>query len=142
MEEKTAIPIAIEGIYHWIFFLPSKQDPRIGVPSRYFGLFDTGKVKVRGLMLRKHDTPRFVKKAQEEILEILSQAKDRKEYKETLRAKVKPLIEACIDRLMNGKMNPEELSILKRLSHDPMGYEHGTMTAAVAQELVARGVQI
>ncbi len=142
MEEKTAIPIALEGIYHWISFLPSKQDPRIGVPSRFFGLFDTGKLKVRGLMLRKHDTPRFVKKAQEEILEILSRAKDRQQYKETLQAKVKPLIESCIDRLMNGRINPEELSILKRLSHDPMGYEHGTMTAAVAQELVARGVQI
>ncbi len=39
-------------------------------------------------------------------------------------------------------MEPEELSILKRLSHDPLRYAHGTMTAAVAQELLARGVQL
>lgn len=43
---------------------------------------------------------------------------------------------------MEGKMEPEELSILKRLSHDPMQYAHGTMTAAVSQELLARGVQL
>ena len=142
MEEKTGIPIALEGIYRWISFLPSKQDPRIGVPSRFFGLFDTGRLKVRGLMARRHDTPGFVKKAQEEILAILTQARDRKEYKEILRTRVQSLIETCMDGLMGGKMNPEELSILKRLSRDPMGYEHGTMTAAVAQELLARGVKL
>jgi len=142
MEEKTDIPISLEGIYYWISFLPSKQDPRIGVPSRFVGLFDTGKLKVRGLMARKHDTPRFVKTAQEVILETLTKALDKKTYEEILRREVKPLIETYMDRLMDGKMNPEELSILKRLSQDPMGYEHGTMTAAVAQELLARGVKL
>jgi DNA polymerase elongation subunit (family B) len=39
-------------------------------------------------------------------------------------------------------MEPEEMSILKRLSHDPLQYAHGTMTAAVAQELLARGVKL
>jgi DNA polymerase elongation subunit (family B) len=73
---------------------------------------------------------------------MLTQARDRKEYKEILRTRVASLIETYRDRLMGGKMNPEELSILKRLSQDPMGYEHGTMTAAVAQELLARGVKL
>ena len=142
VEEGTGIPISLEGFYHWISFLPSRQDPKIGFPARFFGVFDTGKLKVRGLMVRKRDTPPFVKKALLEILEILSRAGDKREYKVLLEEAVQPVVETAMERLMEGRMEPEELSILKRLSHDPLQYAHGTMMAAVAQELLARGVQL
>jgi DNA polymerase-2 len=140
--EKTGISLSLEGVYRWVSFLPSRRDPKIGVPARFFGLFDTGKLKVRGLMARKHDTPRFVRKAQQEMLEILSQARDKEAYKELLEKMVRPIAEAYMERLMDGRMEAEELAILKRLSHDPLGYAHGTMMAAVAQELLARGVKL
>ncbi len=142
IEKKTGLSVSLEGIYRWISFLPSRRDPKIGVPARFFGLFDTGKLKVRGLMVRKHDTPPFVKKALQAMLEILSQAQSRKGYGELLEKKVRPIVEAYMEKLMDGRMKPEELSILKRLSHDPLGYAHGTMTTAVAQELLARGVKL
>ena len=142
VEEETGIPVALEGFYRWLSFLPSREDPKIGVPARFFGLFDTGKLKVRGLMVRKHDTPPFVKKALQAMLEILSQAQNKKDYEELLEKKVQPIVEADMEKLMDGRMKPGELSILKRLSHDPLGYAHGTMTAAVAQELLARGVKL
>lgn len=94
------------------------------------------------LAARFCDTPPAVKKALQQSLDILSHAHNREEYKALLKAKVQPLLESYLERLMDGKMAPAELAILKRLSHDPLGYEHGTMTAAVAQELVARGVQL
>jgi DNA polymerase-2 len=142
IEKKTGLSVSLEGIYRWISFLPSRRDPKIGVPARFFGLFDTGKLKVRGLMVRKHDTPPFVKKALQAMLEILSQAQSKKGYGELLEKKVRPIVEAYMEKLMDGRMKPEELSILKRLSHDPLGYAHGTMTAAVAQELLARGIKL
>ena len=142
IEKETGIAVALEGLYRWISFLPSRREPKIGVPARFFGLFDTGKLKVRGLMVRRHDTPPFVKKALRTMLEILSQAQSKKDYRELLEKKVRPVIEAYMEKLMDGRMEPEELSILKRLSHDPLGYAHGTMTAAVAQELLARGVRL
>ncbi|MDP6559858.1 MAG: DNA polymerase domain-containing protein, partial [Candidatus Binatia bacterium] len=74
VEKRTDIPLSLEGVYRWISFLPSRQSPKIGVPARFFGAFDTGGLKVRGLMVRKHDTPPFVKKALLEILQILSSA--------------------------------------------------------------------
>ena len=142
IEEKTGLSVSLEGIYRWISFLPSRQDPKLGVPARFFGLFDTGKLKVRGLMVRKHDTPPFVKKALQTMLEILSQAQSKRDYEDLLENKVRPAVEAYMEELMDGRMEPGELSILKRLSHDPLGYAHGTMTAAVAQELLARGVKL
>ncbi|MFQ5851161.1 MAG: DNA polymerase domain-containing protein [Candidatus Binatia bacterium] len=140
--ERTGIPVSLEGVYRWISFLPSRQDPRAGVPARFFGLFDTGKLKVRGLMVRRHDTPPFVKRAVQEMLGILSQAQDKREYKAILEKKVLSLLETYMEGLIEGKMKPEELAILRRLSHGPLEYTHGTMTAAVAHELLARGVQM
>jgi len=142
IDEATGIPISLEGYYRWISFLPSRQNRKVGVPARFFGVFDTGKLKVRGLMVRKHDTPPFVKNAQQSMLEILSHAPDKRDYKELLEVMVKPIVESYLDRLMDGRMKPEEVAVLKHLSHDPLAYTHGTMTAAVGQELLARGVKL
>jgi DNA polymerase-2 len=142
IEKETGISVALEGVYRWIFFLPSRQNPKLGVPARFFGLFDTGKLKVRGLMARKHDTPRFVRRAQQEMLEILSHAEDRESYERVLQEKIRPIAEAYLDKLMDGRMEPEDLAILKRLSRDPHDYVDGTMTAVVAHELLARGVSL
>jgi len=142
IEEATEIPISFEGLYHWISFLPSRQNAKVGVPARFVGVFEDGKLKVRGLMARKHDTPRFVKKAQQSMLEILSHTWGRTDYKEILQGVVLPLVESYSEKLINGRLRPEDVAILRRLSHDPLGYKHGTMTAAVSQELIARGVRI
>ena len=142
LEKTTGIALSLEGVLRWICFLPSKQDPRIGVPARFFGVYDTGELKVRGLMTRRHDTPRFVKEAQQEMLQVLCRARNNRDYKEHLERMVRPIVEAYSERVMDGEMEPEELSILKRLSRDPHEYSRGTMTATVAQELLARGVKL
>ena len=46
---KTGIPIALDGVYKWIVFLPSKVDFRVPVPNRYFVVFQSGEIKVRGI---------------------------------------------------------------------------------------------
>ena len=142
LEKTTGIALSLEGVLRWICFLPSKQDPRIGVPARFFGVYDTGELKVRGLMARRHDTPRFVKEAQQEMLQVLCRARNNRDYKEHLERMVRPIVEAYSERVMDGEMEPEELAILKRLSRDPHEYSRGTMTATVAQELLARGVKL
>jgi len=50
--------IRVEGIYNWIVFLPSKVSPKAPVANRYFGRFLNGTIKVRGLEVRRSDTPR------------------------------------------------------------------------------------
>ena len=43
-----------------------KFNPNIGVLNRYYGVMESGKLKVRGLEVRRRDTPRFVYDAQME----------------------------------------------------------------------------
>jgi DNA polymerase-2 len=57
VSRKTGVPLHFEGHYRWIVFLPSKMHPKIGVLNRYYGVMEDGKVKVRGIEVRRADTP-------------------------------------------------------------------------------------
>jgi len=82
--DRTGLDISLDGIYHFVAFLPSRVNPRIPVPNRYFGVFQSGEIKVRGIELRRHDTPVLVKEMQEDILEIMAQAKSVENIRERL----------------------------------------------------------
>jgi DNA polymerase I len=43
--------------------------------NRYFGRLNTGKMKIRGVMARKGDTPEYVNRMQQEVFEVLAEAK-------------------------------------------------------------------
>ena len=68
VSDEIGVPLNFEGRYKWIVFLPSKMHPNIGVLNRYYGVMESGKLKVRGIEVRKHDTPRFVYNAQMEMI--------------------------------------------------------------------------
>jgi DNA polymerase elongation subunit (family B) len=46
-----------------------------GAYNRYFGRLDTGKMKIRGVMARKGDTPEYVHRMQQELFEVLAEVK-------------------------------------------------------------------
>jgi len=80
ISQKIGVPLNFEGRCKWIVFLPSKTHPRIGVLNRYYGVTENGKVKVRGLEIRRRDTPRFVYDAQTDMIKILSLANNSEEF--------------------------------------------------------------
>jgi DNA polymerase, archaea type len=45
----------------------------IGVPNRYFGCYQDGTIKDRGIETRRHDTPAYFARFQREILNIMAQ---------------------------------------------------------------------
>jgi len=59
--------------YDWITFLPMRDGSR--AYNRYFGRLNTGKMKIRGVMARKGDTPEYVNKMQQEVFEVLAGAR-------------------------------------------------------------------
>src|SRR5881397_1185518 len=81
---RTRLPITVEGLYHWIGFLPSRVNPRMPVHNQFAGVFETGEMKVRGLEVRRSDAPVVVKRAQAEILRCLSDAKTLRELREAV----------------------------------------------------------
>ena len=71
---RTGLPVALEGIYRWVAFLPSRSDERVPVANRYFGVFQDGSLKLRGLEARRGDTPPFIGKVQMGLLERLARS--------------------------------------------------------------------
>ena len=79
VESKTGILTEVDS-YDWITFLPMADGS--GAYNRYFGRLNTGKMKIRGVMARKGDTPEYVRKMQQELFDVLAKAKSREELRE------------------------------------------------------------
>ena len=84
IKARTGLPIALDGIYKWVAFLSSRRNQKIAVPNRYFGVFQNGEIKTRGIETRRHDTPAFIRETQMQILETLAKAPDAESLKEYL----------------------------------------------------------
>jgi DNA polymerase II len=76
--ERTGLSISLDGIYRWVAFLPSRVDARVPVANRYFGVFQDGSLKVRGIEARRRDTAPWVAETQMALLEHLAQAPEAK----------------------------------------------------------------
>ncbi|MGA2198810.1 MAG: DNA polymerase domain-containing protein, partial [Nitrososphaerales archaeon] len=48
IQAAIGLPLAFDGIYRWVAFLPSRMHEDVPVLNRYFGIFEDGSMKVRG----------------------------------------------------------------------------------------------
>ncbi len=141
ISEEIGVPLSFEGRYKWIVFLPSKLHPRIGVLNRYYGVMENGKVKVRGLEVRRRDTPRFVYDAQSEMIEVLSSADNSKEFFEKIPDVLK-IVKDYRQRLLNGEIPTWNLIVTKHLSKNPKRYKQKVSQVIAAEQLMKGGAEI
>ena len=43
IQNETGLRVALEGVYNWLAFLPSRTEPRVAVANRYFGAYEDGR---------------------------------------------------------------------------------------------------
>jgi DNA polymerase II len=131
---RTGLPIGLDGVYRWVAFLPSRLDARIPVANRYFGVFQSGEIKVRGIELRRHDSPDFIKELQQQMLDILAKAPD-VEHARDLLPEVQALVHRRLTDLKRGRINPEKLIVRQTLSRELAAYRSPSPTALAARQL-------
>jgi len=141
IQKRTGIPISLEGIYHWIAFLPSKIRSERPVANRYFGLFQAGLVKIRGIDCCRHDTPPFIKTLQEDLLLILSAAKNKSTLNEQIPFVLDRIREA-VACLKEGLVDSRELIIRRRVSKTLEEYKVDTPTVLALQYLETAGIRM
>jgi DNA polymerase elongation subunit (family B) len=134
IERRLDLPISFEGRYKWIVFLNSRINPRIPVLNRYYGVFSDGKLKVRGIDLRRHDTAEIVRKCQSDMLAVLSQANNSHEFR-MLIPKALTVMKRYAMLLRAGRVPIEDLIIEKRLSKAPEEYDNQVEQAIAAVHL-------
>ncbi len=76
ISERTGIAINVDGYFKWIVFTNIKGHSGIAALNRYFGAYDDGRYKIRGILGRQHSTPPAVKEFQKEILEAMANLPD------------------------------------------------------------------
>ncbi|MBX9658380.1 MAG: hypothetical protein K2X00_07415 [Nitrospiraceae bacterium] len=138
---QTELPIVVEGLYRWIGFLPSRVNPRMPVHNQFVGLFDNGRMKVRGLEVRRSDAPLIVKQFQSEVLQRMGQGQTIAELRMRI-PEIEALTEDYCRYLREGRASIEEVAIGKTLTQAPEHYRHATQTSIAAKELQRRGVPV
>lgn len=135
---RTHLPIALEGVYRWVAFLPSRLNERLPVANRYFGVFQDGSLKMRGIEARRRDTPAWIAGVQVEILQRLSRAPDASQLPDQLPG-ILNLLRQQIDRLRAGQVPLETLLVGQGLSRALAEYRSPSPAARAAAQLEAAG---
>jgi DNA polymerase-2 len=141
IEAQLHFPIAFEGLYKWIVFLNSHTNPRIPVLNRYYGAFEDGKLKLRGIDLRKHDTPGIVRRCQSDILALFTRAQNAEEFK-ALIPEALAIVKSYADMIRDGAVPIGELTIEKRLSKNLNEYQNLVPQAIAARHLSHEGMEV
>ncbi len=139
--QKIDVPLNFEGRYKWLVFLPSKMHPNIGVLNRYYGVMETGKVKVRGVEVRRRDTPRFIYNAQMEMIKVLASAINSKQFIEKIPEALR-VVKEYRQRLLDEKVPVWDLIITKHLSKNPKRYKQHVSQVIAAEQLMKEGADV
>jgi DNA polymerase-2 len=137
----VGIDISLEGIYRWILFPASKMDPHIPTANRYVGWYTNNEIKIRGIEMRRRDTPVFIKRLQGEMLKIMGEGKTVRDL-ETLLPAVLAKAKEYVDLLRSGTVDPLELVVRRHLSKEADEYTNRSANAIVAQALEEAGVHL
>jgi DNA polymerase-2 len=139
--DRTGLPIALDGIYRWVAFLPSRSNPRVPVANRYFGLFQNGEIKVRGIEIRRRDTPLFISGVQKELIQLLAGAADASALPACFLAAC-ALLRRRRRELHAGRVPLEKLIVRQILSRSLEKYRTPSPAARAARQLSLLGREL
>jgi len=135
IQQRTGLPISLDGIYRWVVFVGSRQNKKRPVANRYFGVFQDGSLKVRGIDARRRDSTPFVAEAQMHLLELLARAE---EPEEALPEAVAFLNER-LKALRNGEVKLTDLLVRQRLGRKLEAYRTPSPAARAVMQLNTAG---
>ncbi len=139
MSERFDLPLGYEGRYRWIVFLPAVTHG-LGVPNRYYGLYEDGRYKLRGIGGRRHDTTGFVRRFEEETLALFGRARDAGSFRALL-PRVLARADLFAERLKAGDWPVDELVIRHRVGQAPEAFVTFTDSVAALRQLEAAGAR-
>jgi DNA polymerase-2 len=145
IQTATDIPISYSpkgDHFRFICFLPTKQDPTVGALNRYWGKKRDGSIKVRGVELRRHDAPPFIKQFQMDLIEAVGSAAQHRDMLRLMRENLFPVVGRYFQQLEHRQIPPDELAITVRVTREPMQYKVQNYQAIAATYLECVGVPV
>jgi len=137
----TGLTINLDGIYRWVAFLPSRTDARIPIANRYFGVFQSGEIKVRGLEARRRDTPVWIASVQKEMIALLGQARTKAELTDCIHNAF-CFYYTALEKLEKNQVPVDQLVINGKVSYALDAYKSSTASVRAARQMEAAGIPI
>ena len=133
-KKELRLDLELDKKYRYIVFSQRKKN--------YLGVTDKGIVDVKGLTGKKSHTPKFIKDAFEEMLEILREVETEEQFEEA-KKKIAEIIKSKYYALKRGEYNLEDLSFKVMLSKNVDRYVKTTPPhVKAARKLINRGINV
>jgi DNA polymerase elongation subunit (family B) len=140
ISNRTGIRMDVEGRYKWIVFLPSKATG-VGALTRYYGLFENETVKIRGVELRQHNTPIFLKNAQQGMLNVFKQASTAEEFRALIPKSIDVLQRYAV-ALRDNAVDHQDLVLTTTVSKEIERYKVHTLPKSALLQLQDEKIQL
>lgn len=137
----TQVEMSNEGVFSWALFLPSRTDTLMPVANRYMGRFQNGKIKMRGIAVRRKDTPQFIADFQHELLQLLIGCVDRHAVAAAFGA-AEAIWRLYDSRLRAGEVEWADLLLRRTVSHELSEYQVWNGTSLTLRELADDGMAV
>jgi DNA polymerase elongation subunit (family B) len=122
--KETGLSISIDYNYKFLVLLPLEADENIEALKHYYGITQQGELVVRGIEIRRHDIPNFIKQFQTELLYTLFDCKNSAEVESKGYENALLLVTKAIDKIMTGEdVYQEDLVISKLLGQEIERYK-------------------
>ncbi len=138
IERETELPMDLENVYSWFAFPGSRESPNLSVSNRFFGRASDGKHKIRGLALRRGDTPLFVSEIQRGVFKILAKEANPEKLADLL-PEVLKFVQEKLTSLTNREVPIKRLIVTQILSRELDQYSALSSLVVAARQLQANG---
>jgi len=134
VEDTLGLDIEVDKVYRFVTFS--------GLKKNYIGVYEDNSVDVKGLVAKKRNTPEFLKKEFQEILEIIGSVKSPRDFVKA-REMVKERLHLVYTRLKGMEYNLDELAIKMALNKPVKAYTKNTpQHVKAALQLTAAGIEV
>jgi DNA polymerase elongation subunit (family B) len=139
LRRETGLPISLENYYKFLVLLPLEADEKMEALKHYFGITHTNELIARGIEIRRHDAPNFIKEFQTELLYTLFDCKDSAEVLSKGYENALLLVTKTIDKVMTGEIPLKDLVVSKMLRQDLTKYRSLFPHVSAALQLTEAG---
>ena len=122
ISKQTGMALSLEYDYKYLVLLPLEADEKLEALKHYFGITYDGELVTRGIEIRRHDTPKFIKVFQRELLFMLFDANSTTEIIDRTLENALFCVTKTIDKIMTCEIDPADLIISKQLRMDITEY--------------------
>jgi DNA polymerase elongation subunit (family B) len=122
ISEETGLPMGLDHYFRYLVLLNKASDPLVMAANHYYGKLRDGSMFYRGIETRRHDTPPFIHETQEQMIHALFKPTEPENVLDEGLSEAQSVARQAIRELKQGRVDPRELVISKRLLRDLDGY--------------------